>query len=906
MPSPAFQFEAFEYDPSSCRLLREGEALPLQPRVLDALALFLDRPGDLVARDELMTALWPDTFVTDNSLEQVISKLRRALGDTRRPRRFVESALGRGYRFLPAVTRVDRTPLATRPPTNLPPPEAGFIGRIAALAELADRLREGRLVTVSGSGGTGKTFLVRRFASQRAWAADVPDERTRFCDLSSAVDLRSAIEAVREGLDHPQGGRTLDALVDELAGQTALVILDNVEQVIPAVVQIVEAVLAGAPRVRIVTTSRRRMDLVNERCLELGPLTVAEGVQLLRDRAEAAGAGLGDALVEAVSIDIVEALECIPLAIRLAAPSLGLMSGEALLERLSERVGWLRSRARDLPTRQLSVQASVEWSWSLLSEEEQDAAARCAVFRGGLTLDAAEAVLDGDAGDLLMGLRDASLLVPVDALGEPRFSLQQPVREFALGTLQDRGQIHDARQRQARWLASLRTRLRTGLPEARRRAVAERENLWAAAAHAEGADLVDCVRLLYDVDFHTPDPAALAEALDRAVEAAASLAPVVRFGVLNERALFRQYLRRMDEAREDLAILATLAEEVADQEVDLRVEVEMNRGKLENRDRALLRGLAHFQRALARAEGAGVYVRPADRAQARAHALAMISATQGMLEQPEAALEAAVGALAQIRLVGNRWLEAIVLHQLGEAYHALGRPSEQAEVVRQALAIHEAIGDAANASKARLALAESAHALGCLDEAEALARRSLEGLTAPERRPKCLAGLGAVLVSRRDLDEAEQHLAHAEALQLARGDAWASSTTALHRAFRCALAGDAVAALTSGERALAGFRGLAAPQPRRVAEAALFCGIFAALAGRAEAAGGWLAGLVDPQDTPVSEAHRHLARAGLARVEGREAAVHDALRAFDALALPVSFELRWGRDLLGPPAGIGT
>ncbi len=171
-------------------LLHRGEALPLQPKVLDALHHFVLQPRVLVPRDALTQALWPDTHVTANSLEQVIRKLRAALGDTERPYRWIETVPGKGYRFVgeleikpQARPGFAHDPLAARsaraPLTNLPRRDPGFVGREADCQALADLVRDHPLVTVVGPGGIGGSGATSPSGVPRARSARTCGRRGR-------------------------------------------------------------------------------------------------------------------------------------------------------------------------------------------------------------------------------------------------------------------------------------------------------------------------------------------------------------------------------------------------------------------------------------------------------------------------------------------------------------------------------------------------------------------------------------------------------------------------------------------------------------------------------------------------------------------------------------------------------
>ena len=503
-----YMFDEYTYSPATYQLLRDGEVLPLQPKVLEALKFFLDSDGALVTREDLKEALWPNLFVTSNSIEQVVLKLRRALGETQRSSRYLTTVYSKGYRF---VAEVQRVAAARSPRTNLPCALPSFVGRAAELESLGSWMRRERLVTVVGMGGAGKTWLAREAASRLAWGEAAPAGGVWSCDLSAARDTLGVLGMIYAGLQlAPQRAQTIGELMRHLlvrlSAEPVLLLLDNAEQVAAEVAEIVDALLHGSAGLTVVVTSRERLQISAERRFDVGPLPLHEGVTLLRARAEAAQTGLG-ALDEGYACAIVQRLEGIPLAITLAAPRLTMMSPEVLLERLSERVSWLHHRSRDLAPRQLSLRASVEWGWSLLDATSQHAAAQCAVFRGGFTLESAQVVLrvadpSRDVSDVLMELRDASMLRTLHAAGEPRFDLPAPVRERALEHLSALGLADEVRHRHLYWAVSLSRRWAGAEREA---ILAERENVWAAWRYATDPELVvACAELICAMEEGTP------------------------------------------------------------------------------------------------------------------------------------------------------------------------------------------------------------------------------------------------------------------------------------------------------------------------------------------------------------------------------------------------------------------
>jgi predicted ATPase len=358
-----------------------------------------------------------------------------------------------------------RHPRPTPPPVPLTP-TVGRAADIGAVAELLDG--DVRLLTVTGTGGVGKTRLaleVARTASRRFadGVAFVPLEDVPVPDL--------VLPTVAAALRVPEAGAQplLDRLVDELAARRLLLVLDNMEHLRAAGPELA-ALLGRCPLLATLVTSRQALRLREERVYPLAPLPVPAGdtaddaapaVQLFVQRAVAVHAGfaLTDANRGAVA-EVVRLLDGLPLAIELAAARSRLFSPAALAERLSRRLDVLADGAEDLPARQRTLRATLEWSRHLLTPAEQALFARMSVFAGGATLDAAEAVCGGDAvPDVLAAvssLVEKSLLITDPAATDvPRVGMLHVVRAHAADLLADRGEAERLGERHARWFADL-------------------------------------------------------------------------------------------------------------------------------------------------------------------------------------------------------------------------------------------------------------------------------------------------------------------------------------------------------------------------------------------------------------------------------------------------------------------
>jgi predicted ATPase/class 3 adenylate cyclase len=353
-------------------------------------------------------------------------------------------------------------------PNNLPLQLTSFIGREAEIAAVGDLIERARLVTLTGPGGTGKTRLSLQVAAERLTRyadgaffvelAPVTDSSLVPSAIASAIDVREAPDRA-----------LIDAIKETLRDRELLLVLDNFEQVTDAAPQVTE-LLSAAPRLRILVTSRGALHVHGEHEYAVQPLSIPdpahlpaaeaisqfEGVALFVERAMAVRSGFRVTNQSAPAIaEIVARLDGLPLAIELAAAKAKLFGPEAILGRLGSRLAFLGGGARDLPARQQTLRNAIDWSYSLLPEGEQRLLQRVAVFVGGCSLDAVEAVCrPGELGlDTLGGIEalvDQSLIRRDEAAhGEPRFMMLETIREYAGERLAENAQATDVRERHA-------------------------------------------------------------------------------------------------------------------------------------------------------------------------------------------------------------------------------------------------------------------------------------------------------------------------------------------------------------------------------------------------------------------------------------------------------------------------
>ena len=344
------------------------------------------------------------------------------------------------------------------------PTLTSFVGRAGAVAEVADLLKEHRLVTVTGPGGSGKTRLAAEVAAQvvgrfadGVWLAELAAVR----DLAQVASAVSVSLAVRE----QPGEAAAGALARVLAQRQLLLVLDNCEHVVGAAAELCAGLLVAADDLRVLATSREPLRVAGEARYRLGPLTLpdlgdpagadrAEAVVLFTDRARSADVRFAlDQQIGSAVARLVRRLDGMPLAIELAAARVEALGMTQLLDRLDDCLGLLDAGDRLAPGRQRSLAATVAWSYRLLDERERQVFRAVSVFPGPFTLEGAEAVAGDDAGPAVLRLVDCSLLVPPRAGldGRSRYVMLETLRAYGSRRLAEAGEREQAAAALARY-----------------------------------------------------------------------------------------------------------------------------------------------------------------------------------------------------------------------------------------------------------------------------------------------------------------------------------------------------------------------------------------------------------------------------------------------------------------------
>jgi predicted ATPase/class 3 adenylate cyclase len=586
-------------------------------------------------------------------------------------------------------------PLKTLNQTNLPVAASALIGREQELQELLELLRDGaRVVTVTGAGGSGKTRLALQAAAE---LVDEFEDGVFWVPLAGVADselvLPTAAQALGLGSE----------LATALASRRTLLLLDNFEHVLDAAAPLAE-LLAGAPRLKALVTSRAPLHIDGEHQYPLDPLGEDEAVALFIDRARLVGASVEP---DETAHAICARLDRLPLAIELAAARTALLPPHALLARLEQRLPLLAGRRRDAPERQRTLRAAIDWSYGLLDDEAKALLARLSIFAAAFSHDAAERVAAAEL-DGLFALADLSLLKRVD----DRLLMLDTIREYARERLDEAGDTDAIRRRHAEYFLEL----------------AESCELAAESLGEQRFDLflpvLDDARAALDWALeHDADLGLkLVVALEQIWVTTNLVEGVERTRAFVDRvdspALRARGLRAVGSSLHPLARVAE-AKECYAESLALYRQLGDSWGISH-----LLMRLAHAEYDLGDRESALRYAnesielsRPHGYARNEAQVLTLLSGfafEEGDVERACALLLESVE-----RSEGFPWWQAINLSALGDGLLEAGRPADAAPYARQALEVSVRIDDRL---RAMYALAQLAHAAAKLGQEERAGR----------------------------------------------------------------------------------------------------------------------------------------------------------------------------------------
>ncbi len=684
-------------------------------------------------------------------------------------------------------------------PTNIGKQPTSFVGRVAELADLHQLFRQGgRLITLLGPGGTGKTRLSLQFGQQLVSHFQAEGERGRrrggvwFCDLTEATDVDSVCAAVARALGVPlvPGDPVKQLGHAILARGEVLLVLDNFEQLVAHAAATVERWMRAAPLARFVVSSRELLRVPDEIVFEVPPLrtpkeqeapsaSASEAVQLFVERARAARPGWDPTPPDLAAIaEVVRQLDGMPLAIELAAARMSVLSPAQLVQRLPRRFDLLVDR-RGAVERQATLRGAIDWSWRMLTPVEASAMAQLSVFRGGFSAEAVEAVLSLDGGqlplELLMTLRSKSLVrayFPHGDDAQTRFGLYESIREYARERLAGGPDEAGVLERHAAFYLALGQRLSPGAESSKAQLDAldlERDNLNAVFVRAQGAadDRGRSLEVVLALDplLALRGPFQVHLAMLDAALARATVGDAARAAGLEARGRARQARGRVAEAEEDLTAMAELAQRLGDVAMEGRAEAHLAMIERLKGQRAEAR--RRCQRAL------GLCERVGDR-RMMGRALSILAGLLSDMGQEAEAMDTYNQALELHRAVGDRRYEGVTLANLGVQQQALGLLKPARANYQAALAIHRELGNRRSEGISHINLGDlsadleqpgqaRSHYESALDIVREVGARRFEGVA--------LVSLGSLFLQYGELDEATARLTDGVAVLEDTGDA---------------------------------------------------------------------------------------------------------------------------------------
>ncbi len=484
-----YQTGSWEIDSGRRELRVRGAPAAIGSRAFEIIERLAEAAGQLVTKDALMAHVWPGITVGENTLQVHIAAIRKALGPDRA---MLKTTSGRGYRLLgdwqvreaaSAKAHEDRERVLASDGAshNLPARNTNLIGRDQAIRLLRDRLTAYRVVTLVGCGGIGKTSLATEAARS---ALDDFAEGAWLVDLAPFQDPKLVAPAVAGALGLKLSSETISpqAVTRAIGNSERLLVLDNCEHVVDAAASFAEAVVQHCPNVTVLATSRETLRIAGE-CVyrvpaldvpandreDLGRLLQRNSVELFVVRTQAIDS---DFLPSADNVQAIAAicghLDGIPLAIELAAARAASLGVRHVAASLSDRFTLLTNRRRTVLARHQTLRASLDWSYRLLSQQEQRLLRHLAIFAGDFSLEAAFAVTDvtkavlTDFTDNVANLVSKSLVVFDGATTPNRWRLLETIRAYALNELRDAGEYSATARRHAEYYRDLIVSLSAG------------------------------------------------------------------------------------------------------------------------------------------------------------------------------------------------------------------------------------------------------------------------------------------------------------------------------------------------------------------------------------------------------------------------------------------------------------
>jgi len=448
-----FTFDEFELDAGAFELRKDGEVLPLEPQVLDVLALLVEQRDQLVTKEQLLDQVWGDRFVSESALTSRIKDARRALGDDGRTQRYIKTVHGRGYRFhfgdveAGEVQTIDVSGGQSR---GLPSERTSLIGRDADVEELAEIVVANRLVTLFGIGGIGKTRVA--VAAARTLAQQFPDG-VCFVDLVPVTDLESLVGALAGACGVGSADRMELARV--LHQRRTLIVMDNCEHVAADAASVIDTLLDETESAHFLCTSRGPLEVHGEQRRLLEPLSTewpGPAVDLFSAAADRFGARLRPEDGESVA-RICKRLDGLPLALEFAAAQLRHLDLAQLEERLQDRLDFVVDPDRRGSGRRASLHVVLEDTWSMVTDTDRRLMRQLSAFRGSFdVVDVEEVCLHMEPADIqrsLASVIDHNMVIREPG-GVPTFRLLETVRTFVRGRADEATRV-EQEDRHAAW-----------------------------------------------------------------------------------------------------------------------------------------------------------------------------------------------------------------------------------------------------------------------------------------------------------------------------------------------------------------------------------------------------------------------------------------------------------------------
>ncbi|HET6774777.1 MAG TPA: winged helix-turn-helix domain-containing protein [Acidimicrobiales bacterium] len=439
-----FRFGELQLDDKRFTLVGPGGPIHVEPQVFELLLHLIVNRDRVVPKEELLDAIWGDRFVSESALTSRVKAARRAVGDDGQAQRVIKTIHARGYQF---IAEVLPDPGGIR--RSLPRLRNVPIGRDGDIASVVERVRDARLVTITGSGGIGKTTVGLSVADRIQ--AEYADGAV-FVDLAPVQPQADVTRAVAEaaGLEGA-ASESIEGVADHLANRPVLLVLDNCEHVLGRAAELVDRMLGGGDTAHVLATSREPLGLAGEHVWPLGPLHEA-GPALFVERARAAEPRAQWDPADPAVVELCHRLDDVPLALELAAGQLRRFDLAELTRRLDDRLALLSGRASGDSPRHATMETAIDWSYQLLDETEQRLLRHLSVFPASFDVGAVEASAPPHPNDEVVpvfgGLVDKSLVVRLPGSG--RYRLLETVRVFARERLEEAGEAVAAFERHRR------------------------------------------------------------------------------------------------------------------------------------------------------------------------------------------------------------------------------------------------------------------------------------------------------------------------------------------------------------------------------------------------------------------------------------------------------------------------